>query len=162
MPMVFLGLGSNLGERRENVLAAIRRLAACPGIRVEKVSSLYETEPFGYKEQADFINAVVQIATDLSPLELLRSCQRIEAGLGRKREIHWGPRSIDIDILLFDDVEVQTAELTLPHPYLAQRRFVLLPLAELTEAPLLNGLSAAQLLQQCQDPGAVAMYESKE
>jgi len=160
--MIFLGLGSNLGDRRENVLAAIRQLAACPGIQVEKVSSLYETEPVGYKEQADFINAVVQISTGLSPLELLHSCQRIEAGLGRKREMHWGPRTIDIDILLFDDRVMQTAELTLPHPYLAQRRFVLLPLAELTAAPLLNGLSAAALLQQCQDRSAVVLWESKK
>jgi len=97
----YLGLGSNLGDRRRNIADAVKMLAESGHVRIEKVSSLYETEPVGYTEQGRFLNAVAGVICDLSPLGLLSLCQGIEARLGRERTIRWGPRTIDIDILLY-------------------------------------------------------------
>lgn len=157
--MIFLGLGSNLGDRRANLLAALSQLDAHEAVRVERVSSLYETEPFGYKAQGAFLNAVAQLGTSLAPLELLRLCQDVETRLGRRRETHWGPRAIDLDLLLFGAVRMRSEALTLPHPWLHRRRFVLVPLAEIAEGPLLGDLTAGELLARCEDDGAVCLYE---
>lgn len=159
--MILLGLGSNIGDRQQNILLAIDRLQKHAAIAVQKISPLYETEPFGFKEQAAFLNAVLQITTALSPEALLRFCQQVELELGRERKMHWGPRTIDIDLLIFDGITLNTADLTLPHPYLAARRFVLVPMAQITNAAIIKGLTATELLSQCADEGQVVLYQEK-
>jgi len=127
---VHLGLGSNLGDRRANLAAALRLLSRM--LRIEAVSSLYETEPVGGPPQAPFYNAVVRAECGLAPLALLRFVKNVETELGRRPYgQRWGPRPIDIDLLLHGDTVLQTPELELPHPRLAERAFVLAPLAEL-------------------------------
>lgn len=131
MPTVaFLGLGSNLGERLGNLQRAVDLLGAEDGIRVTGSSSVWETDPIG-PSQPDFLNAVLKIDTSLSPLELLASCQRAEAALSRMHAEHWGPRTLDVDILLFADLIVAEPSLQIPHPLLLERAFVLVPLLEL-------------------------------
>jgi 2-amino-4-hydroxy-6-hydroxymethyldihydropteridine diphosphokinase len=128
---VYLSLGSNLGDRERNLGTALELLAS-PGLTVLRVSSIYETEPLDVREQPAFLNVVVEAATDLFPIQLLTRIQKIEVRLGRRRLRPKGPRTIDIDILLFGDSAIETDELLVPHPRLAERRFVLEPLAELT------------------------------
>ena len=128
--LVYLGLGSNLGERLDNLRRAIEELRAA-GVAVCRVSSVYESEPVDYTAQPRFLNAAVEAETELMPRQLLRRLQQIESRLGRRRGRRRGPRTIDIDILLFGDHVMHTAALTIPHPRLAQRRFVLEPLREL-------------------------------
>ena len=129
LPVVYLGLGSNLGDRRRNLAVALRRLE--PLVRVEAVSSLYETDPVGPQDQPSFYNAVCRALTGLPPLGLLRHLQEVERELGRRLGPRWGPRPIDIDLLLYDEAVVDEADLRVPHPELAKRAFVLVPLAEL-------------------------------
>lgn len=159
--MILLGLGSNIGDRKQNILLAIDKLQSHEAIAIKKISPLYETEPFGFKEQAAFLNAVLEITTELSPEALLRFCQQVEMELGRERKMHWGPRTIDIDLLIFDQITLKTKELILPHPYLADRRFVLVPMAQITNAVIVKGLTATELLSQCADEGQVALYQEK-
>lgn len=148
--MILIGLGSNIGDREGHIVAAVRMLHRHPLIRVVKVSSLYETAPVGYTDQADFLNAVIRIESSIPPQELLDVCRGIEAGLGRVREARWGPRTIDIDILLYDDIVIQADLLTLPHPRLQDRRFVLVPIDEIApELPVYEGLTASKLLASC-------------
>lgn len=129
---VFIGLGSNLAPREKNITAALAALETTREIEVVRVSSMYETDAVGGPaEQGKYLNAVVEVATTLSADRLLSVCQRIENSLGRKRELRWGPRTIDLDILLFDDEIHSTAELTIPHPLMHERRFVLEPLVEI-------------------------------
>lgn len=128
-PVVYLGLGSNLGDRRRNLVGALRRLA--PHARVEAVSSLYETDPVGPQDQPPFYNAVCRATTGLSPQALLRRLQAIEQELGRTPGPRWGPRVIDLDLLLYGDAVVEDPDLRVPHPELHRRAFVLVPLAEL-------------------------------
>jgi 2-amino-4-hydroxy-6-hydroxymethyldihydropteridine diphosphokinase len=127
----YLGLGSNLGNRIKNLEIVISSLSKHPDINVNALSSFYETEPVGYTEQGWFINQVIQIETSLSPTELLKVTQKTEEYLGRKRTIRWGPRKVDIDILLYSDLIINDFSLKIPHPHLTQRRFVLVPLAEI-------------------------------
>ena len=128
---VYLGLGSNIGNRIRNLEKALAFLAAQSGIQVTSTSSLYETEPVGFRDQGWFVNQVVGIETTLPPFELLQVTRHIENTLGRTRAIRWGPRSIDIDILLYGDVVIDHADLTIPHPRMTEHRFVLVPLAEI-------------------------------
>ena len=127
----YIGLGANLGNRQEQLQAALRRLADEPEIELGSVSSFYETEPWGKTDQPAFLNAAAVLYTSLQPEALLAVCQRIEQELGRVRHEHWGPRTIDIDLLYIPGVTMHTPVLTLPHPYLLQRLFVLEPLAEI-------------------------------
>jgi 2-amino-4-hydroxy-6-hydroxymethyldihydropteridine diphosphokinase len=126
---VYLGLGSNLGEREENLWQALALL--CAQVSLEKVSSVYETESVGYKEQPLFLNLVCRIATDLSPGELLHLAKDIETSMGRVPSFGSSPRIIDIDILFYEDRIMSTQNLTIPHPRLQDRAFVLMPLAEI-------------------------------
>jgi 2-amino-4-hydroxy-6-hydroxymethyldihydropteridine diphosphokinase len=127
--LAYLSLGSNLGEREANLRACIARLSGLGNVR--RVSSLYETEPMELREQPWFLNCAVEIETKLSPEQLLASIQKIEMELGRQREIDKGPRTVDIDILLFDSLVFDQGDLQIPHSAMHQRRFVLAPLAEI-------------------------------
>ena len=129
MATSYLGLGSNLGDRKQNLAKALELLS--PETTVEKLSSIYETEPVGYEQQPLFLNAVCRISTELNPRQLLRLANKIEAKLGRMPSFPNAPRPIDIDILLYDNEVFGSKELTVPHPRLAERAFVLVPLAEI-------------------------------
>jgi len=144
----YLGLGANLGDRLGNLERAVEGLAAQPGVRVVRSSRVYETDPVGGPAQPEFLNAVVEVETDLPPLELLEACRRVEAELGRVRAERWGPRTIDIDILTYGDETIVEPDLVVPHPRMHERAFVLVPLAELDADPPLPGgrrLSAVRL-----------------
>lgn len=130
---VYLGLGTNLGNKRKNLERAIRELERTPGIKVSRKSSVYWSEPWGYKEQEDFLNQVVEIETDLPAPDLLHSLKEIEINMGRQHGIKWGPRIIDIDILLYGDEVLHSEELQIPHAHMRERLFVLVPLQELNE-----------------------------
>jgi len=127
---VYLSLGSNLGDRERNLEQAVEMLAAA-GVRVLRRSGVYETEPQDVREQPSFLNMVLQAETDVLPKQLLARLQKIERQLGRKRIKPRGPRTIDVDILLYGDSVIESEELVVPHPRLQDRRFVLEPLAEL-------------------------------
>jgi 2-amino-4-hydroxy-6-hydroxymethyldihydropteridine diphosphokinase len=133
LSVVYLGLGSNIGDREANIRQAVNQLQS-DDLQLLRLSSLYDTEPMGFHDQPWFLNQVAEIATELLPLQLLQRIQGVEKSLGRKREIVNGPRTIDIDILLFAEVIMNTAELTIPHPRYRERRFVLEPLLELDPA----------------------------
>jgi 2-amino-4-hydroxy-6-hydroxymethyldihydropteridine diphosphokinase len=135
--IVVLGLGANLGDRLATLQRAVDMLADEPGMRLLSCSRVWETDPVGGVEQPDFLNVVVRAEVDLDPHELLAACQRVEAALGRLREVHWGPRTIDIDLLLFGDRAIHEHDLTVPHPRMLERAFVLLPLLELDPDPRL-------------------------
>ena len=128
-----LGIGTNIGDRYTNIENAYESLSLVPGIKILRTSSVYETEPWGYTEQRSFYNSVVEIETTLSPNALLGVCLGVEAGMGRVREFKNGPRIIDIDVLVCEDIKSDTPELQLPHPRIAERAFVLVPLKELYE-----------------------------
>jgi 2-amino-4-hydroxy-6-hydroxymethyldihydropteridine diphosphokinase len=130
MERVLIGFGSNLGDSVQICLDAIERLRGHPLIRVIEISSLYRTRPQMLADQPWFINGVVLCRTDLPPLDLLHTIQQVERDFGRKREILWGPRTLDLDLLTFGDHLINLPSLTIPHPRLHERRFVLVPLME--------------------------------
>ncbi len=144
--IAYLGLGSNIGDREGFLRAAVEFLDKNESIAVKQVSSIYETAPVGYVEQANFFNAAARIETDLTPEDLLKTCMAIEAELGRRREVHWGPRTIDIDILLFDGIIIETPLLTIPHPQMHKRRFVLVPLNEIYPDLVLKDRTITEIL----------------
>ena len=143
---LFLGLGSNLGDRQANLQRAVWALADF--IMLKAISPVYESTPWGLKTQSDFLNLCLSATTSLKPLPLLTEIKKIETRLGRKPGLRWGPRLIDIDILFYDDLILAEEKVTIPHPRLAERAFVLAPLADL--APHLqhpqSGLTVAQML----------------
>lgn len=133
MSIAYLSIGTNLGDRNKNLIDAIKFLKENKKIENLKISKVYETKAWGLKEQADFLNICVQLKTNLNPTELLDICQNIELKLKRKRTIRWGPRTIDLDILLFDDLTIDKDNLKIPHQRMHQRAFVLKPLMDLNE-----------------------------
>jgi 2-amino-4-hydroxy-6-hydroxymethyldihydropteridine diphosphokinase len=135
--VAYLGLGANLGDRLANLQRAVDLLNANPGLRVVVSSRIWETEPVGGPDQPDYLNAVVRVEVDLEPQELLAACQGVEQALGREREVRWGPRTIDVDVLLVGDTVSDDPTLTVPHPRMLERAFVLLPLLELDPDPVL-------------------------
>lgn len=152
MKHAFLSLGSNLGDREAHLLDAMTRLEAA-GIHILRRSSIYETEPRDLPDQPWFLNLVIEVETELFPRLVLARTQAIEFGIGRKRNVPKGPRSIDIDILLFEDFVINTRELQVPHPRMSERRFVLEPLAELAPdlAHPVNGKLVREMLPQTRD-----------
>ena len=130
MSRAYLSMGSNIGDREGFLNQALRKLCEDREIRIEAVSSIFETDPVGFAEQPDFLNIAVRIRTDKTPEDLLSLIQGIERDLGRVRERRYGPRTIDIDILLFENQERKTERLTIPHPRMLERAFVLIPLRE--------------------------------
>ena len=131
MHVAYIGFGSNIGDRLGHIQNAIDTLSKTEGITLKKISSIYKTDPVGYEAQAQFLNGVAAIQTDLPPLSLLRTLKDIEAVVGRQHRIRWGPREIDLDILIYGDLCLQTEKLVIPHPEMHLRRFVLAPLAEI-------------------------------
>lgn len=151
----YIALGSNMGNREQLLLSAISLIDEHSSIKVNRVSGLYETDPVGYTEQPPFLNMVLAVQTTLSPIELLRQLLAFEQQLGRVRQIRWGPRTIDLDLLLYDNVRMDQEELTLPHPRMMERAFVLVPLNDV--------LDQSHLLQQ--EVGAAsgaALLDGKE
>lgn len=145
--MILIGLGSNMGERDQNLQQALGLLEMDGTIRIFKISSIYETAPFGVMDQEDFLNMVVAVETELSPEKLLHKCQAVENAMGRIRTRRWGPRIIDLDLLIYHTVQMQTDNLTLPHPGIGQRAFVLIPMRDVVmRCPLPGGLTIDSLL----------------
>jgi len=148
----YLSLGSNQGDRAALLKDAVARLEAPGRVRVTKQSSLYETAPIGVTDQPWFLNLVVEVETDLDPQALLDLALAVERGLGRVRTQRWGPRTVDIDILLYDTVQMDTPTLAIPHPEMTRRRFVLEPLLEIApDARLPGGRRVAEFLAGVRD-----------
>lgn len=141
-----LGLGSNLGDRQAHLAGAVRALGAWEGIAVSGVSSLWETPPWGIEDQPHFLNACVLIETSLSPIAVLDACLAIERDHGRERSLRWGPRTLDMDVLYYDDVEMADDRLILPHPRMLLRSFVLAPLTEIAPEKLISGVTIRENL----------------
>ncbi|MFQ5628460.1 MAG: 2-amino-4-hydroxy-6-hydroxymethyldihydropteridine diphosphokinase [bacterium] len=160
MIKAYLGIGSNLGNREKHFEEAIHRLAGLQKIELLRKSAIVETEPIGYREQPVFLNSVLEISTSLKPFELLDVALQTEQRMGRKRRVTWGPRTIDIDILLYAKEQINTKKITVPHPRLHERKFVLVPLTELI--PDFNvpgfGKNVRTLLNCCQDQSLVLPY----
>ena len=153
MVKAFLSLGSNMGDRLEYLSKAIDKIAEIQGCNILNKSSVYETEPWGYENQEAFLNLCISIETSLSPYELLESLQKIELELDRVRKIHWGPRTIDIDILLFDDIICEDDKLTIPHPRMRERAFVLIPLYDIEKNLIIDGIKLEDLINKIDTRG---------
>ena len=165
MAIVYLSLGSNIGDRVGYLQQATQLLKAVPEISVVATSSFYESEPWKMNSENWFVNAVVQITTSLSPEELLSECLRIESQLGRKREgdNEYHDRTIDIDILFYDDLILHTDKLTIPHPYFHKRAFVMVPMLEIAQDfvhPLFKK-TVMQLYEELENPEMVLLYGTR-
>ncbi len=136
---VFIGVGSNIQDRAFYLKEAIKALENHEVIELLNYSSIYETEPIGFTDQDSFLNMVVEISTSLSPKEILSVIQKIELSLGRNREIKWGPRTLDLDILLYNQENIVSEDLIVPHPRMHERAFVIIPLFEIDQELTLNG-----------------------
>jgi 2-amino-4-hydroxy-6-hydroxymethyldihydropteridine diphosphokinase len=150
MEMVLIGLGSNQGDSAGICLQAVERLSRNPGVRLSKISSFYRTQPVGMVEQNWFVNGVAECETSLEPAQLLEIIHEIEKEFGRVREVRWGPRTLDLDILAYGEQQIALPHLTVPHPRLHKRRFVLVPLVEISPDwihPTLK-ISASDLLDR--------------
>jgi len=145
----YIGLGSNLGPRQKTLRGAIAELDRRPGVRVVAVSSLIETRPVGGPPQGPFINAAAALATELAPTELMALLHEVEAVFGRARSLRWGPRTLDLDLLLYGDAVIEKPDLQVPHPLMHLRRFVLEPLCQIAPDALhpVLGLTVRQLLE---------------
>lgn len=158
MAKVYLSLGTNMGDRLKNLAAALDLLE--DKIDIGKVSSVYETEPWGFEDQDRFLNIAASGDTDLSPLELLSFTQGVEVSMKRVKTIRYGPRLIDVDILLYEGVEMETERLTIPHPRIRERAFVLVPLGEIAEDDVIPGESIQELLEKTGSEGVICFREA--
>ncbi|MFC1528847.1 2-amino-4-hydroxy-6-hydroxymethyldihydropteridine diphosphokinase [Candidatus Latescibacterota bacterium] len=158
---VYLGLGSNIGDRLGNLNGAVLRLNSSPEILVMNVSNIYETVPVGGPVQPDYLNAAVEIETILEPEGLFRHCSGIEKAMGRERTEKYGPRIIDIDIVLYNQLVLKTDDLTIPHPRMHERAFVLRPLADLVPDYVhpVTGLAVKELLERVDQSGVQKIDE---
>ncbi len=158
--MILIGLGSNIGDRQKNIKDAIQELSKHKDISIDKISSLYETKPVGVTMQPDFLNAVIRIHTTLPPKDLLAVCLQVECHMGRVRDQRWGPRNIDIDMLIYHDLMIKDEVLTIPHPLLHERCFVLIPLQEIaSDLKVYQGYTPAELLDKRDDVSDVIFYK---
>lgn len=165
MKRAFIALGSNIGDRANFLERAIELLRQHPNIEIVKRSSIYETEPVGYLEQPPFLNMVIEIETSLTPVELLETVQAIERVCGRVRERKWGPRTIDLDILLYDQENIQMENLIIPHPRMWERAFVIVPLMEIDDSIIRDdGTSIKDIYERLrrEDKEGVKKYRAKK
>jgi 2-amino-4-hydroxy-6-hydroxymethyldihydropteridine diphosphokinase len=153
--IVYLSLGSNIGDRYSFIHRAVENLRGLSGVELIRMSDIYETEPVGYTNQDKFLNAVVCIKTTMEPFELLAAIQKIEKILFRVRETRWGPRTIDIDILLFDDLELDKETLQIPHPRMFERAFVLIPFKDVYAG---GKYDLEILIERCDDKNSVILW----
>ncbi|TFD98370.1 2-amino-4-hydroxy-6-hydroxymethyldihydropteridine diphosphokinase [Jeotgalibacillus salarius] len=155
MHTAYLSLGSNIGDSKDNLQGAVRLLDAGSSIEVTKVSSIYETDPVGFTDQQVFLNIAIEVKTTLAAEELLDEAQKIEQSLGRERKVHWGPRTIDLDILLYNTDNVKSDRLSVPHPHMHERSFVLVPLNEIAPDAVhpLTGSKISELLTRTGSEG---------
>jgi 2-amino-4-hydroxy-6-hydroxymethyldihydropteridine diphosphokinase len=155
---VYLGIGSNLGERHEFLNRAVKALGGLRDSKVIWTSSVYETEPVGVLKQPKFLNAAVEIETSLPPPDLLEEVKRIETAAGRRSTEHWGPREIDIDILIYDGLVFEDERVKVPHPELEKRRFVLIPLREIAPDLVhpISGMTVEELASACNDGSRIS------
>ncbi|NIK80118.1 2-amino-4-hydroxy-6-hydroxymethyldihydropteridine diphosphokinase [Paenibacillus castaneae] len=151
----YIALGSNMGEREQLLMEAIALIDSHPHIEASRVSGIYETDPIGYTDQPPFLNMVMAVRTTLPPLVLLRLLLSFEQKLGRVRHIRWGPRTIDLDLLLYHNVIMDQEELTLPHPRMLERSFVLVPLHDVIE-------QMHPLQEQVKAASEAALHDGKE
>ena len=151
--IVYLSLGSNMGNKFEYIDKAVECISRNSNINITKQSSYYETEPWGKTDQESFINICLEMETDLSPVQLLDEMQKIEASNGRTREVHWGPRTIDIDILLYGELKIKNEILTIPHMRMTERLFVLIPLREINKDIVINYKKIDEYLNEIEDQG---------
>jgi 2-amino-4-hydroxy-6-hydroxymethyldihydropteridine diphosphokinase len=159
--IAYISFGSNLGDRIDMIVRALKCVNRSESILIKSVSHLYETEPIGYAAQSDFLNGVAELSTPLTPLELLATLQDIERTLGRTRDVRWGPRCIDLDILLFNDVIMDQKKLTIPHPEMHKRKFVLAPLADMAPDVNIPGTrkTVTRMLHDTVDQSLVRLYK---
>lgn len=156
---IFLGLGSNLGNREENLSTAQKLIEEKVG-KIRSKSSIYETAAWGITEQNAFLNQVIEVESHFSPSAVLHLVLKIEKDMGRIREIKWGERRIDIDILYYNNEVISTENLVVPHPFIQERKFVLVPLCEIAPAFIHPKLKQTnlELLEKCQDSGEIKLY----
>ena len=157
MTPAYIALGSNLRHPHSQLRKAVSALQSLPETQLQKLSSIYRSAAVGPGTQPHYLNAVALIATNLSPMVLLDAMQQIEQDQGRVRAVHWGPRTLDLDLLLYGDRTITSPRLTVPHPQLSQRHFVLYPLHEISDSGLVlpDGTALETLLQQCPEDGLV-------
>ncbi|SHH13918.1 2-amino-4-hydroxy-6-hydroxymethyldihydropteridine diphosphokinase [Clostridium grantii] len=151
MSKAYLSLGGNVGDKRKNIIEAMEFLNKHKEIQVTQVSSYYETEPVGYTEQEWFLNVAVEIKTTLMPIDLLDYCNYVEKELKRERIIRWGPRTIDIDILLYEEFSSQSEKLTVPHKSMFERAFVMIPLYEINPDLIINQAKIKDIVDNLND-----------
>ncbi|WP_453992496.1 2-amino-4-hydroxy-6-hydroxymethyldihydropteridine diphosphokinase [Bacillus nitroreducens] len=158
----FISLGTNIGEREYYLRTGIQAIQDL-GIIISDFSSIYETDPVGYVDQDPFLNMVIKVRTNLSPLDLLQVLQKIELDSGRERKIRWGPRTLDLDILLYNNENTETERLIIPHPRMTERAFVLVPLAEIDEDIHIPAVSKpiSLLLDELQDREGVRIWKRR-
>ncbi|MFS0865643.1 2-amino-4-hydroxy-6-hydroxymethyldihydropteridine diphosphokinase [Fredinandcohnia sp. 179-A 10B2 NHS] len=159
----FIALGTNIEDRRYYLKSALAALHAHKNIEIEEFSSIYETDPVGYEEQDMFLNMVIKVNTRLAPVELLEVLQNIELAFGRERKIRWGPRTLDLDILLYNHENIETERLIIPHPRMTQRAFVLLPLYEIDQNIQIpsNKKPISTLVDELQDREGVRVWKRR-
>jgi 2-amino-4-hydroxy-6-hydroxymethyldihydropteridine diphosphokinase len=154
-----LALGSNLGASRDTLSRAVAELADQPGVRLQAVSPVVRTRPVGGPEQPDYLNLVVSVETDLSPHDLLAHCQAVENAHHREREVRWGPRTLDVDIITYGDLVLDDETLTIPHPRAHTRAFVLQPWAWMDPGATLNGTPVSELAARAEDLPGLEIFE---
>ncbi|MCK5237120.1 MAG: 2-amino-4-hydroxy-6-hydroxymethyldihydropteridine diphosphokinase [Deltaproteobacteria bacterium] len=159
--VAYIAIGSNEGDALKNCKRAIEKLNNTDDIKVTKVSSFYKTEPWGVTEQEEFINSAARIETTLTPEDLLEVCRSIEESLGRARQVKWGPRIIDLDIIFFGDRVISGSDLKVPHPHLKERAFVLKPLMDIAPEKIhpVTGATVTQMAEAIGDEGIIGKAE---
>lgn len=163
MSFAYIGLGSNLGKRLKNLEKSVKILESLDSLKVIKKSSVYLTEPVGYENQSWFLNMVIKVKTDLLPFELLDKLLETEKKMGREKGVKNGPRKIDLDLLFYDDRIINTKRLTLPHPRLHKRRFVLVPLSEISKNKIhpLKKKRISTLLKELKDEKKIKFFKKE-
>ncbi|MBM6616077.1 2-amino-4-hydroxy-6-hydroxymethyldihydropteridine diphosphokinase [Bacillus suaedaesalsae] len=157
----FIGLGSNIQDRLGFLRIAIQTLSEHPEIQVVNYSSIYDTDPVGYTDQDSFLNMVVEINTNLPPDELLKTILEVERQLGRKRELKWGPRTLDLDILMYNQENIEDEELIVPHPRMSERAFVMIPLMEIDPELSIKGVMIGHIVNELKDREGVQIWKQK-